>query len=322
VTTEVAQGAETRRALRAGPALAGYRAALRRYLDDLDDAWDDAIAATDSERLHDLRVAIRRSRSVLGESSRVVPGEVRRALRTELAWLAAGTGSARDLDVLVEGWDARVAPLQERDRVALAPVRERLVACRTGAHDDVATLLRSARAEEARDRLRAWLAVDDGWVAGGPGADEPLGRIAAERLRAARRRVRAGARELTAASPPEAFHQVRKDAKRLRYLLESFGPLGGVDRSRQLVRHLRRLQDVLGAAQDAQVQSGRIWRVIDGLDAEEALPTETSAAAARLLAHLEERDTAARAAFADRFAAYDRDEVRRAGRELEQRLRR
>jgi len=90
-------------------ALAGVvEANLPGTLDDLD-----------TEFLHDLRVAVRRSRSVLREMKRAFPPGPLRRQRDALRWVQAVTGPTRDLDVQLLEWDDLVATLRRYEEVGL-----------------------------------------------------------------------------------------------------------------------------------------------------------------------------------------------------------
>ena len=60
---------------------------------------------------------------------------------------------------------------------------------------------------------------------GGPHAGDPIGDVVADRIRKAQRRLLDHGRAITPATPAEHVHDLRKDAKKLRYLLECFGGL-------------------------------------------------------------------------------------------------
>ena len=65
-------------------------------------------------------------------------------------------------------------------------------------------------------------------------------------------------------SPPEAFHDLRKKGKELRYMLELFGqPLFGDEVVAPMVKSLKDLQDVLGRHQDRQVQAAMLLALAD-----------------------------------------------------------
>jgi CHAD domain-containing protein len=291
---------------RKAPALEGFRAVLRSCADALDANWQGTIEDLDDEFLHDLRISVRRIRSVLSEGRRVLPAELRRDQRAAFAWLGGLTGDARDLDVYVDGWTTLTDALTDDQRGALEPVLAYLERQRATEHARVSEGLSSARGQAIRPRLRGWLEVPDLEVAGGPRAGEPLGRIVARRIRAAQQGVLTDGRAIGPESPATDLHQLRKDAKRLRYLLESFGTLGGRRRARDIIGHLKRLQDNLGEHQDTQVQADRLRHVVAELAREGRVAPDTTAAVEALAVSLEARQAVAREEFADRFAAYDR----------------
>jgi CHAD domain-containing protein len=301
---------------RRAPALAGYRAVLRAGADALDAHWAGALLAADPEELHDLRIAIRRSRTLLQQGRRVLPKPARRELLAGFTRLGAATGPARDLDVQLEAWPALAAAVSEEDLDTLAPVREALEHHRDAARAELRRSLSGPDAAALRTDLRRWLELPDHGVGGGREAGAPLGVVAADRLRSAQRVVRQRGRRIGPDSPAEERHRLRKDAKRLRYLLESFGDLGGRKHNRRVVAHLKRLQDDLGEHQDTRVQAQRLRATMDALAAEGRLTPATAAAVDLLTAHLEARREAARAGFARRFAEFDAAAVRRTEREL------
>jgi CHAD domain-containing protein len=289
---------------------------LRASADALDAHWIGALLGGDAEDLHDLRVAIRRSRTLLEQGRRVLPRPVRRELAAGFSGLAAATGTARDLDVHLDGWSALTAASPADEVVALVPVRAELDARREVAHAELARHLSGPEAAALRTDLRRWLELADHEVPGGREARDPLGVVAADRLRTARRLVKRRGRRIGPDSPPDDLHRLRKDAKRLRYLLESFGDLGGRKRNRQVVAHLKRLQDNLGEHQDTQVQAERLRVTVHALASVGRLTRATATAVERLTSHLDARQAAARAEFSRRFAEYDAAEVRRTQREL------
>ncbi len=76
----------------------------------------------DSEFLHDLRVAVRRTRSALGQIKGVLPPATTSRFAREFAWLQELTGPARDLDVFVLELPALGLLLPARSRRSLGPL--------------------------------------------------------------------------------------------------------------------------------------------------------------------------------------------------------
>jgi CHAD domain-containing protein len=91
-----------------------------------------------------------------------------------------------------------------------------------------------------------------------------IGRAATRLIGKQYRRVLRKGRAITHASPDEALHELRIDCKRLRYLFEFFQPSYGKS-LRPFIKHLKRLQDVLGEFQDACVATERLREYAEGV---------------------------------------------------------
>ncbi len=260
----------------------------------------------DTEFLHDLRVSIRRARSVLRELDGVFDPDRRQALRDELKWAQQLTGPVRDLDVQLLEWNALVAPLPA-DRVSeLAALRAVLARRRARELTRMRRGLRTARFTAA---LRAWesLATDG---EGGELAGEPIESVAGARIRKVYRRMVRDGSSITDDSHPEELHDLRKRGKELRYLLELFGGPFPSDVVKPMVSSLKDLQDVLGRFQDRAVQVEALRELRGELAAEPEGPAALIALGPALDA-LEADQAGARAHFAERFAAFASPEQRK-----------
>jgi len=309
-------------------AVVGVRKVLRSFGDALDATWDGAADHLDDEFLHELRIAVRQTRSLLAEGRRILPKDVRSEQREAFRWLGTVTSTARDLDVYVAGWPRLTWLLADGEARDLEPVLAHLAGKQAVAQAEVALALRSRTARQLRADWRAWLDLPDGEVAGGKDAAMPLGQAIGARIMAAQQQLLTHGRTIDDDSPAGQLHELRKDGKRLRYLLEGFGQLGGRKRSRSMIEHLKALQDNLGAHQDAEVQAEGLRRTLHELAEEESdgtldagtLDAGTLAAGERLIAALERQQADERAAFHDRFAAYDRKRARRTLEDLVERM--
>ena len=170
----------------------------------------------------------------------------------------------------------------------------------------------SAPVVELLDRWRTWLASGDG--APGPHGERPLVDVVVRRIDKAEQRLLDHGRAIRPETPAEHVHEVRKDAKRLRYLLECFGSLLPAAERKTFVKRLKALQDNLGEHQDAEVHAGRLRTVAGELPPTTA--PETLVALGQLVEQLERRRVEAREAFADRFAEYDSKATRKAMRAM------
>jgi CHAD domain-containing protein len=283
-------------------AFGGFRRVLDNLASAIDANLDGAIHDTDPELLHELRVAIRRTRTVLVQGLGILPSDVRDRYRESFGWLGQVTGPARDLDVFILGWNDLVAPVADRDSSALDRVRSELVLRRQAAHVELAEALCSTAAREVLDSWRSWLADRD--VA--PINPRALGGFVAHRIAKAQKRVLADGRSITAATPPERLHDLRKDTKKLRYLLECFGGLFDAKPRKAFVRQLKALQENLGQHQDAEVHVARLRQLAHDLHAHAIADTDDLLAMGRLIERLDHRRLRERDDFGERFAAYDR----------------
>jgi CHAD domain-containing protein len=287
-------------------AIDGFRTVFTRLAETIDANLPGTIADIDTEFLHELRVAVRRTRSVLGLAKGVLTDTARRHYSSEFAWLARTTGTVRDLDVYILGWDDSVARLATDRISALQPVLLHLQRHRLRAFGEFVDALRSERTHEL---LLDWKATLPD-LEPGPRADDLLRTIVAHRIRKAHRTVVDAGRTITADSPSDDLHDLRKDAKKLRYAVECFAGLFPKSDRKVFVRELKNLQDNLGRHQDAEVHSAELGVVADEMSADGA-DAATLLALGQLIEQLEMEKRAARVEFADRFDRFDSKRTRR-----------
>ena len=117
-------------------------------------------------------------------------------------------------------------------------------------------------------------------------------------------------RTITPETPAETVHDLRKDAKKLRYLIECFGGLYDKPSRTAFVGRLKALQDTLGEHQDAEVHAHALRTIAD--DRQRHWDAETLLAIGQLIERLEQRRLATRKDLAERFAAFDDKETAQA----------
>lgn len=281
----------------------GFRIALLHFLDTIELNVDGTVRDLDPEFLHDLRVAVRRSRSILSRSRGVLPDEVINRFADDLRWLGRSTTPARDIDVWCLSWGSLLDRVPERERSALAPLRGHLWERRKTAHAALNEVLGS---ERFRNFVDSWRAALNASPAELPAeAELQLGAVAAQRVERALRSVLKHGGRIDESSPPEALHDLRKRAKRLRYLLECFSTALRDEAALRLVPELKRLQDVLGDFQDAEVQAESLRGFARAMQRDHATPADTLVAIGVLVARLDDRQQRARRRYAERFDAFD-----------------
>ena len=208
------------------------------------------------EDLHQLRVTLRRLRSLWWAYRPLLDKGENTRQRALFKFLADAAGRTRDYDILIEllatrpRTDGHLPPEFARAREhALEASRETL------SNADMKTLLHNALAEtsqalSATERRRPLQAFTDGRVAT---SEQDL-----------TRRIRRAAK--TRRSDYTAFHDVRKAGKKVRYLLELFGPvLSG--RHQKTIKRLKKIQKRFGELNDVIASEARLRENVELLNA-------------------------------------------------------
>ena len=287
------------------PARMALAAVLLRLLDTLEANVAGTIRDIDTEFLHDLRVSVRRTRTALKLGAALLPDGMAAQYGPEFKWLGDLTTPTRDLDVHLLGFDAGAAELTSADPADLAPFHDYLSQRRVIEQRRLARALRSARFIAL---TAAWRAALTGLTAPRHGPD--AAHAAAKIIGRAHRRILTLGGAISADSPPEKLHDLRKRCKELRYALEFFASLHDLPTHRRAVRELKGLQDCLGTYQDCQVQQAEIRAIAAGLLASGGVPATALLAMGELAGQVGGRERRARSEFSGRFAAFASREAR------------
>lgn len=211
------------------------------------------------EAVHQSRVALRRLRAAMSLFKAQFGDLESVRLKEEMKRVASAMGEARDLDVFEAQLHADGAALEEMEALNAAFLRRR-----EAAYDRaVATLSDPAFVRLTFDLL-AWLHC--GAWRETPAAQRPVIDLAAAELKRRRKKLTKRGPQLHKLDP-EARHQVRIQAKKLRYGAEFFACLaeGGKAKKRAaaFVDALKPVQDALGEMNDVAAQ-GRLVRDLCG----------------------------------------------------------
>ncbi|HEY7007941.1 MAG TPA: CHAD domain-containing protein [Jatrophihabitantaceae bacterium] len=293
------------------PAVKSLALVLRRWIDVIDSVRPGVLADIDIEYLHDMRTAVRATRSVLRLAEDLLSDSRAAQLAAEFSWLAELTTPLRDLDVSLLELDGR-GDTDLRGIDHLEPLRKHLAKQRRRALRTVRAGLESERGT----RLSAnWHAAVTALAA--PTAVESEGpstrAVAGEQARVAYRRIVKAAAHVTADTPPEELHGLRRRCKRMRYLLDSYASVYPAGPHREVLSALKSLQDCLGAIQDVDVQRQQLSDLAATLT-RAGTSAETVLAMGALRDRSLRRDAAARRVLARRLERFcgpvTRDRVR------------
>ncbi len=214
-----------------------------------------------AECLHQLRVALRRLRSLVRIFSPILPDAFVPTWNERLRDLAAGLSDSRDIEVLHE---TVLDPLIAHNGIQRIDGLPRLLTCADNARLRARETSLSQIARHGHALLAFGTALHR-LPESARTATVPLKRLARRRLTGLRKSVR---RRFKAASPltPAKLHALRIALKRLRYGTEFFAPLFASKASLRYLKRLARAQTTLGHFSDADSARGLLQAWADSDD--------------------------------------------------------
>lgn len=204
-----------------------------------------AIAAKDTEGVHQVRVSLRRMRTVLSLYKPLLPHSFYKELNKNLKEFAHSLDRARDLDVLM------LCHQTQQDELPAAFFKA-LKAERRHAYKPVRKLLKGERFKKTMKRYRKWLEKKAWKRKVNRSHAERLDDFAAKTLDSLYQQVMRQTKTLDL-NDENALHQLRISCKKLRYASEFFYDVFDPDASKDFVQHLKLVQDRLGDIHDFHV---------------------------------------------------------------------
>ncbi len=215
-------------------------------------------------QIHRMRVALRRTRTVLKLVSAHRDGGEPARLAEDLRWIGGKLGAVRDLDVFLS---ESVAPLRgdSRSPEGLAAFEAGLAAKRSRAWKQGDAALRSARLRAAIARARRWCERD---IAAGVEKGEPsIAGFGAAQLAKRWRRLKRAKVRLADLGAGER-HVLRIRCKKLRFIAEAladaFPGRAAAKRRDAMLAALRKTQDSLGGLNDVEFRLQLAGRLANG----------------------------------------------------------
>ena len=239
---------------RSAPALdSALRLALGEGFLQIARCMREADETAEPEGPHQLRVAVRRLRSILRMLRPFLESPDWQRTQDDLRWLATAAGDCRELDVLRLTLLEPIAARLPNDP-ALVEALQLTADAREIAHAALGQAVRSERAQRlliglgqaAQASLPALAAMD-------------TRAFASAQLQVLRKKIRR--REVHVAANPdsaEALHELRLAHKAMRYAASWLGEIGDRDEARRLRRRSAKAQELLGEAQDVATSVPRL----------------------------------------------------------------
>jgi len=208
----------------------------------------------DTEFLHDFRVAVRRTRSALGQIKSIFPQETTSRFKKDLAFVGKSTNLLRDLDVclLKENTYKEALPIILRGDIA--PLFEHLKKMRLNALQEVITQLESKKYLQIMQNWESFINEPQVDSPVASKAKIPIIDLAQKRIFKQYRGIVKAGNRIIENMEDEQLHALRIKCKKLRYLMEFFSSLFPRKKIRNLIKQLKKLQNNLGSLNDMYVQ--------------------------------------------------------------------
>lgn len=263
------------------------------------------IADTDSEFLHDFRVAVRRTRTLLSQVKSVLPDEVVAKYKEFFSWLGKITGETRDLDVYLLNFDQYKKKLPPIIRQSINPLQHFLLTKQQKAQQQLAKKLRSNKYSTTLTEWEEYLLSSSLKTPTEAESNLTIKELADQRIWKTYKQVIKEGEAIDKQSSPEALHKLRKTSKKLRYLMEFFQSLYPERQIDTLIKRLKNMQEVLGDYQDYAIQQEQLKQFSDEMQGINT-PNKTFLAMGVLIQEFEVRKGKVRGHFRAEFTALNK----------------
>jgi CHAD domain-containing protein len=258
----------------------------------------------DTEFLHDFRVAIRRTRSALGQIKYVFPTKTTARFKKDFAYAGKLSNELRDLDVYLLKEDTYKAMLPAILREDIDPLFDHLRKKRSKALQKVIRGLKAKKYAQIMQDWEAFLNKPQKDSAGASNAKLPVIDLARKRINKKYRNVVKFGSHILENTEDEKLHVLRIHCKKLRYLMEFFSVLFPRKKMNALIGQLKKLQDNLGDFNDLRVQRDYLLDIIEELPLAQRQSKKTLAAIGSLVGALDKEKQTVKDAFAKTFTDF------------------
>jgi CHAD domain-containing protein len=258
----------------------------------------------DTEFLHDFRVAIRRTRSALGQIKYVFPTKTTDRFKKDFAFVGKLSNELRDLDVYLLNEDKYKEMLPPILRDDIDPLFDHLRKKRSKA---LQKLIRGLKTKKYTKILKDWEAfinIPQRNSVTASNAKLPVIDLARNRIYKKYRNVVKIGHQILENTEDEMLHVLRIHCKKLRYLIEFFSSLFPRKKINTLINQLKKLQDNLGDFNDLCVQREYLLNIIEELPLTHQQSKKTFAAIGSLIGALDKEKQTVKDAFAKTFTDF------------------
>jgi CHAD domain-containing protein len=262
----------------------------------------------DSEFLHDFRVSVRRSRSLLGQLKGVLDADTTVILQEQLKAMGALTGDVRDLDVYLLQKEAYIELVPDVLTPGILELFRTLQRKRRYALDRMIKAMNGDAFTSAMNVLDQFVQSDPLAASESLSGKRPILYVAKAVIYKRYRRIAKKGRRINGSTPDEKLHELRIDCKKLRYLLEFFSSLFPKKQMKKLIKQLKQLQDNLGEFNDLSIQQDFLIGYLNSIKPQTAHAVKLSAAIGGLIVRLATAHQKVRNQFLSAFEIFNTPE--------------
>ena len=259
----------------------------------------------EEKSLHDYRVALRRTRTLLHSLNGVLPKTTIRRFKREFEWIGDATGPARDIDVYILSFDEISGYLPKKRQNDLLTFRHFLSQHHQKEQIKVNKFLTSKR---YRRVMKDWNKIVTKPVPKKTRllhAEDPVILVANKYIWHAFRKVQKKGAAINSDSEEKSLHDLRKACKSLRYLIEFFQKIYSTKKIHVLLDQLKMLQNNLGEFQDLVVQRYLLDEFNSGISRHSEIEEKTGVTMEMLAKNLNLRGLKVRNKYYSRFRHFN-----------------
>ena len=270
----------------------------------------------DTEFVHDFRVAIRRTRSALGQIKNVFPAKATDRFKKDFAFMGKLSNQLRDLDVYLLKEDTYKAVFPAVLLDDIDPLFDYLREERAKALREFISGLKSKECTKILEDWEIFLNEPPQDYETASNADLPIIDLARKRIYKRYRDVVKTGKLILENTEDKMLHILRIKCKKLRYLIEFFSSLFPDDKIRVLIEQLKKLQDNLGDFNDLRIQVEYVLNITEKLPVADQQSKRILVSIGSLIGWLDREKQITQDAFAETFTVFASPVNKRLFREL------
>lgn len=233
---------------------------LKFYLDVIQKNIHGILEDIDIEFLHDFRVGLRKTRSLLVMLKKEIDPWIYRDFKQRFKKIMQKTNNQRDIDVYLDEEDyfrSLVPPEYFED------LHSFFLHLKKGRKNELRKIRRHFNTKFFRETFMQWndlISSENGPLLISEKAKMPVKEYASGKLKKLIKRLANQAQKIMDHEIPETVHDCRILCKQIRYISEIFAPLFSEGELKYFIAVIKKFQEFLGAYNDAHMQKAMISR--------------------------------------------------------------